>query len=305
LLNIPKNAKTLESSLGVNIYENFVRGQLARAAFQKSGVSQQNRMLERHDTRTGGRYYVKSYDMLPGSGEKGDFSRRPLGPKFEESTGRPLAAFEHDGGEIIWSLPNGLQGYMLVDGKDQRIASGPPEVVFDPNGHGGSFLITNGISCMGCHKHGMINFTDEIRPLYERKSGQKVADKVLELYPPSDQMKELVQGDRDHFLRSLQRAIGPFLQVENDKHTAIEKFAEPTTKVSNRYLRDVSLETAARELGLAEPAELKGMLRLKLFRDLGLGNWSNETGTVSRETWERAYGRCARELQLGIPIRFR
>ncbi|MEL7336336.1 MAG: c-type cytochrome domain-containing protein, partial [Planctomycetota bacterium] len=60
LLGIPKNAKTLEHELGVDIAENFRRGQLQRAAFQKSGVSQQNRMVERHDTDGGARFYWKS-----------------------------------------------------------------------------------------------------------------------------------------------------------------------------------------------------------------------------------------------------
>lgn len=130
---------------------------------------------------------------MPGTGEKGDFTRRPLGPLFEQSQGRQLAVFEHDGGEIIWSLPNGLQGYMLVKGNDERIDVGPAEVVFDPNSHGGSFLITNRISCMGCHRNGMFAWEKEdIRPLYADKRGQAVADKVLELYPPNDQMQGLV-----------------------------------------------------------------------------------------------------------------
>ena len=47
--------------------------------------------------------------------------------------GNPFAdqAFEHDGGEIIFNLPNGLQGYLLVDGKGERIDEGPIEIVSD------------------------------------------------------------------------------------------------------------------------------------------------------------------------------
>ncbi len=306
LLNIPKNAKALETSLGVNIFQNFTDGQLARAAFQKSGVSQQNRMVERHDTRGGGRYYWKSYDIKPGTGEKGDFTRRPLGPLFEQAQGRQLAAFEHDGGEIIWSLPNGLQAYMLVAGTDERIDSGPPEVVFDPNSHGGSFLITNGISCMGCHRNGMFVWEKEdIRPLYESKRGQKVADKVLELFPPNDKMQGLIRNDRDHFMEALEEATGQFLKVGDDASKPISDFSEPVTKTSNRYLLDVTIESAARELGQADTSSLNGLAKLRTFKELGLGNWANTGGTVPRETWERAYGSIARELSLGIPIRVR
>ena len=303
LLNIPVNAKALESQLGVDIFENFNQGKLARAAFQESGVSQQNRMVERHDTTGGGRYYWKSYDIKPATGEKGDFTRRPLGPLFERAAGRQLAAFEHDGGEIIYSLPNGLQAYMLVAGNDQRIDQGPPDVVYDPNSHSGSFLITNGISCMGCHKHGMFAWEkDEIRPLFEDRRGQRVADKVLQLFPPNEQMQQLVQQDRDHFLTALTAAIGPFVRVGDNQGRSIRDYEEPITKVSNRYLLDVTMATAARELGLADAQQLAPLLQLSTVRRLGLGNWNNPDGVVAREAWEKAYGRFARELGIGIPI---
>ena len=306
LLNIPMNAKALEASLGVDIYKNFTTGQLHRAAFQKSGVSQQNRMVERHDTTHGGRYFWKSYDIKPGTNEAGDFTRRPLGPPFEQMQGRQLASFEHDGGEIIYGLPNGLQAYMLVTGTDERIDQGPPEVVFDPNSHGGSFLITNGISCMGCHKHGMFAWEkDEIRPLFQGKAGQKVGDKVLQLFPENDRMQKIVRKDREHFMEALEEAIGPFVQVGEDANKPIDAFPDPVTKVANRYLLDVSAETAAREIGQPKPDALKAMTQLEMFKDMGLGNWSNDSGTVSRLNWERAYGKFARELNIGIPIRIR
>lgn len=306
LLNIPQNAKALEANVGVNIFENFQSGQLARAAFQKSGVSQQNRLVERHDTRGGSRYYWKSYDIKPGTGERGDFSRRPLGPPFEQLGNRQLAEFQHDGGEIIWSLANGLQAYMLVNGNDERIDSGPPDVVFDPNGHSGSVVITNGISCMGCHKHGMFVWEkDEIRPLFEARRGQLVADKVLELFPPNDEMQQLVKQDRQHFMVALEGATAGILQVQGDVSKPLEEFPEPITRVSNRYLLDLSVETGARELGLTDAEKLKGLGQGRLFRDLGLGNWTNEDGQVPREIWESAYGTFARELGFGVPLRIR
>lgn len=317
LLRTPTNAKALEADLRVNIQSNFQNGQLARAAFQKSGVSQQNRLVERHNTAGGGRYYWKSYDMKPGTGEEGDFIRRPLGPMFEGGTGRQLAAFKHDGGEIIYSLPNGLQAYMLVTGTDVRIDQGPPDVVYDPNQHGGSFLITNGISCMGCHRQGMINLpADDVRPVYERQRGQLVADRVLALFPEKESMQKMVRSDSDVFMKSIKEATGPFLQVAEDANKDISEFAEPVTKVNRRYLLNVDLATAARELGLpatreqAKPLGLKSQQDLavlgdlQLFKELGLANWNN-AGTISRENWEKAFGRVAREFNIGVPIRTR
>jgi len=141
--------------------------------------------------------------------------------------------------------------------------------------------------------------------LYEGKRGQRVADKVLELYPPNDQMQSLVQRDQDHFMLALEEATASFLQVGDDASKPIEDFPEPITKSSNRYLLDMTVERAALELGLADAGVLTGMSRTRTSKDLGLGNWTNPGGTVPRETWERAYGRFARELNIGIPIRVR
>ncbi len=223
LLEIPENAKELEYRLNVNVQQNFMNPKterIARSGFAQSRVSEQNRLLERHDAAFG--YYWKSYDIKPGTGEDGDFIRRPLGPAFENFPGRQLGVFTHDGGEIIYGLPNGLQAYMLVTGEDERIDQGPPDVVFDPNSHGGSFLITNGISCMGCHRNGMFQWEkDDVRPLYESKAGQKMADQVLNLFPTNETMQRLVRQDRDHYLQALELATGSFLKVGDDAETEI------------------------------------------------------------------------------------
>ncbi len=217
LLNIPMNAKTLEARLGVNIYENFSKNMMMRAAFdgKSSGVSKQNRLVERNEPTGGTRYYWKSYDILPevAADVKGDFTRSPLGPVFEEFAGRrQIGAFEHDGGEIIYSLPNGLQAYMLVDGQDRRIDAGPLSVVQDPNQHSGTPEIINGISCMGCHDQGMISWkADFVRPIFEKMQGSLMADKVLKLFPEDEVFLRVVDEDRDYFMDNMKKATGDFL----------------------------------------------------------------------------------------------
>src|SRR5205823_3974898 len=71
----------------------------------------------------------KSYDFKSSAG-LGNLFIYPLGPRFD---GNPYErhAFKHDGGEMIFNLPNGLQGYMLADGKETRIDAGPIAVVSD------------------------------------------------------------------------------------------------------------------------------------------------------------------------------
>ena len=306
LLRIPRNAKTLEHDWGVNIYKNFLSGQLARAAFQKSGISQQNRMIERHDTSRG-RYYWKSYDMKPGSNVERDFFRSPLGPVFEENNHAQRAAFQHDGGEIIFGLPNGLQAYMLVDNEDRRIDKGPVDVVQDRFEHAGDAVIVNGVSCIGCHKYGMrLDFKDAIRPLYEERRGQKVADQVLNLFPKKKQMQSLIKQDKAVFLLALDEAVRPFLlNSKDDKEWSVQSDpAEPISQTVKMYLRELTVQVAALELGVS-PEVLKAQAaRMPRLRRYGIQNFSNENGTVSRINWERAYRGVARELGLGTPIHY-
>lgn len=234
LLNIPRNAKTLESRLGVDIFRNFQDDNLMRAAFdgKVSGVSRQNRMVERHEPTGGIRYFWKSYDIKSDTAalREGDFTRSPLGPAFERYDGRQQAVFEHDGGEIIFSLPNGLQAYMLVDGKDGRIDAGPLDVVQDPNQHSGTPEIINGISCMGCHDDGMINWKDDfVRPIYESRSGETIADKVLNLFPENKTFQAIVDEDRKYFMAKLKEATAPFLlngQMERDTESLTKFLAD-------------------------------------------------------------------------------
>src|SRR5262249_59570863 len=83
---------------------------VVRAGFNGSGVSRNNRLIERHEA--GGVVYWKSYDFASNTGRQNLFAR-PLGPGGEGV--RP------DGGEIIFNLPNGLQGHVLTDAQGRRL----------------------------------------------------------------------------------------------------------------------------------------------------------------------------------------
>jgi hypothetical protein len=54
-------------------------------------------------------------------------------------------------GGIIFNLPNGLQGYLLVNGKDERIDASRIEVVSDGLKTSGTAAIVNGLLCIACH----------------------------------------------------------------------------------------------------------------------------------------------------------
>ena len=314
MLDIPETLMELERQLQFSIEDNFEDGRLHRSGYAKSGVSKQNRLLERH-TSTVTPYFWISYDFLPRRA-KGDLARFPLGPVFGRQAGSlphkqgneyQNQAFEHDGGEIIWSLPNGMQAYMLVKGSGERIDVGPVDVVFDRSAILGTPSIINGISCIYCHRAGMIKeFRDEIREA--DAVGGDAQQKVLELYPPHDDMQKLVQKDGDLFVRQLEKVIGPFLKVGADAEKSVLDFPEPIGKVAEMYFNDLTPREVALELGIEKTEDLQ--TKITSSRELlryGLGTMTqNPPGTLKREKWESRDGTSlmqdvAVELRLGTP----
>jgi hypothetical protein len=305
LLDIPMHLQDLEHRLGVDLKEDFTNGKMQRAGFAKSGVSKQNRLLERHTSRNTPYFWI-SWDFFPRKA-KGDLLRFPLGPVFEENPYRKQA-FQHDGGEIIWSLPNGLQAYMLVKDDGSRIDSGPIEVVFDRSAVLGTPTILNGVSCMYCHREGMISdFRDELRGA--ETLGGDARKKVLELHPTHDEMQRFVRQDQAIFMQSVNTVVRPFLSVGTDSNKSASDFAEPVGKVASMYLRDLTPHEVACELGIENVDLLKG--KIESNRELlryGLGTCiQNPPGTIKREKWEARDGTSlmqdvAVELRIGLAL---
>jgi serine/threonine-protein kinase len=301
ILGLPEDATKLEQDLKVDVQRDFDRNRLARAGFQASRVSRQNRLVDRHEASYGA--YWKSYDFKKNDGTA-DLLHFPLGPVFPRHP-FPKQAFDHDGGEIIFNLPNGLQGYLLVDGKNQRIDAGPIEVVRDAQETSGSPIIINGLSCMACHKNGMIRFEDRIR----NGSGVFGAalTKVQDLFRKQDDMNRLLDEDEDRFLRALDKATGPFLRVEEDKDRKIGEFPEPVGAIARLYVKDLNLDDAAFELGIEDPNVLRTMIESnQALARLGLRPLLNG-GTIKRDLWSSLkfttskFHEVARQLSLGTP----
>ena len=107
LLKLPTTFQALATEQGVDLDGNIKKFQAQRAGFQKSGVSQNNRLIERHASKTG--YFWTSYDFGGNQAQQNLFEF-PLGPGGANG-------FQHDGGETIFSLPNGFQAYYLNNAK--------------------------------------------------------------------------------------------------------------------------------------------------------------------------------------------
>ena len=302
VLGLPDDARDLERRLVVDVRADFLRDRLARAGFATSGVSSHNRVVERHDAAHGA--YWKSYDFRSDEATA-ELARFPLGPAFE---GNPFAgqAFEHAGGEVIFSLPNGLQGYLLVNNQDRRIAAGPIDIVGDSLRTSGTATIVNGLSCMACHKDGLIGaFQDQVRAGHALAG--EARQKVERIYPEKAAMDRLLAEDEARFLAAADQVAGDFLRDGADRSRSIRDFPEPIGAVGRRYLKDLGIEEAAAELGLKDPKELQTAIRLNPeLRRLGLAPLL-DGGTIKRAAWESLrflnspFQDAALQLELGTP----
>ena len=278
-------ANDLEQYLQVNVIRDIEQGdeRAMRCGFTSSGVSAQNRLIERHRTKFGA--YWKSYDFKADN-RRAILSQFPLGPHYPGNPAEALA-FEHDGGEIIFHLPNGLQAYLLVDGKDRRIDAGPIEVVSDALKTSGSPAIVNGLSCMSCHKAGMIDPpADEIRE-YSRVFGRN-RDHVQRLYPRKEDFERTMADDAEVFKRASEKTIGSILKTGLYANRDLDTFPEPVSDVARDYLQEeLDLKGIAAELHEPDLDRLKGKLASdEVMLQLGLGVLLRPDGKIKRAFWE-------------------
>ena len=174
LLSLPLTDRELETRLEVDVAQNLLSApgvRVWRAGFNNSGVSNNNRMVERHASQHGA--YWKSYDFAGSVGTQNIFTH-------------PLS-FTHDGGEVVFNLPNGLQGYYLANASGFRLDAAPINIVSNPAASDPT--VRNGLSCMGCHTEGMKIFEDEVRPVIENNTNPTY-DKAQALRLYVEQVKD-------------------------------------------------------------------------------------------------------------------
>lgn len=274
MLQIPFNLQDLETELGVDAELNLEKHTAIRAGMTVSGVSRNNRVVERHPSRYGA--YWKSYDFETSKGQQNMFVD-------------PID-FHYAGGEMIWNLPNGLQAYLVTDNRGNRINEAPTSIVTDKFSE--DKVVRNGLACMRCHDRGMKRFSDNIRPAFVSlpdSTGLHKSD-ILRLYVAKKQMDEFLDRDEKKFLRAMEDALGE------------PQEKEPLIPTSRRFLdAPLAISQAAAELGLKDPASLQQVFRLPQFTRLGLAGLSSG-GVVRRDTWEDYFDRIAAQLGLGIPI---
>ena len=259
LLSLPLTDRELETRLEVDVPRNLRNApgvRVWRAGTNDSGVSNNNRVVERHTSRYGA--YWKSYDFAGSVGTQNIFTN-------------PLD-FTHDGGEVVFNLPNGLQGYYLVNASGFRLDDAPINIVSNPAASDPT--VRNGLSCFGCHTEGMKTFEDQVRPVIE-SNATPAYDKAqaLRLYAEQSKMDALLGEDMDRYRVALEATDGTVDDIE------------PISRFHEAFQGTVDAAHAAATVGLETEAFLEKIRENIGLQDIGLLVLDSENGSMKRDAW--------------------
>lgn len=257
LLRLPDNIAVLEQRMGIDVFREIREMRLIRAGFlaASSGVSDHNRMLERFDLPRGG-YYWRSYDFAGSDGVQ-SLITHPDGPAEMGHTVSGTAPFEHDGGEMIFSLANGMQGYYLSEADGRRLAEGPTSIVsFRERPIGRGIEIVNARSCFACHDNGMIARRDEIRAFIESAPNFDIRqrDVLMRMYPEQSVLDEYFRRDTATFVSALSRMNATQLTVAGREASILapDGSGEIVTWLADFRFRYLDLASLAQRFYLTE-----------------------------------------------------
>ena len=274
LLSLPLTAGELETRLEVDVAQNLTNApgvRVWRAGTNNSGVSNNNRVIERHTSRYGA--YWKSYDFAGSVGTQNIFNH-------------PLS-FTPDGGEAIFNLPNGLQGYYVVNASGSRLDEAPIGIVSNPAASNPT--VRNGLSCFGCHTEGMKTFEDEVRSVIESSTTPDA--QALRLYVEQSEMDALIQEDMDRYKQALEATGGEFGGIE------------PISRFHEVFQGPVDAAYAAAVVGLETEAFLEKIRENIGLQNIGLLVLDSANGSMKRDAWTDSFRDIV--LALDFPDRFK
>ena len=263
LLSLPLTDRELETRLEVDVLQNLLSApgvRVWRAGTNNSGVSTNNRVIERHTSRYGA--YWKSYDFAGSVGTQNIFTH-------------PLS-FTADGGEVVFNLPNGLQGYYITNATGFRLDDAPINIVSNPAASDPT--VRNGLSCFGCHTEGMKTFDDEVRsviaddatPAYDKAQ-------VLRLYVPQAEIDALVQEDMERYRGALEKTGGRVDDIE------------PISRFHETFQGSVDAAYAAAVVGLDKATFLAKVRENEGLQNAGLLVLDSPNGRMKRDTWTDSF----------------
>jgi hypothetical protein len=155
-----------------------------------------------------------------------------------DANGNLVGGPQAQASEMIFSLPNGLQGYFIGGAANQIRVDAFPFIVTDPRrggvrngafGFGGSpeRLLTPA-SCMACHMDGMNRTNDDMQPFIKEnpsKFDAATLARVNQLYPGVEGVRKNVEADREIYTKAMLQIREAMIVGIDDKSLYYEPIA--------------------------------------------------------------------------------
>jgi mono/diheme cytochrome c family protein len=224
------------NDLGIDVDQNLLDEEQVRAGTTKSRISRQDRVIQRDDIEVRSGVLWQSFDFLDDQNES----------IFEDPFG-----FAEGGTEAIFTLPNGMLGFIIAD-EDGNIVE-DSDILLDTNQN--NFRAITSISCGQCHQTGFITVVDEVRETAIRNA------RTFDLDRDEIEQLEAIYLNPDAFARQIEDDTNDFYRSALSKVDLPIQGADPISFVFLRFDQDIDLATAAGDLGLT-PEELEDNLQL-------------------------------------------
>lgn len=273
LLNLPDTLQGLEQQLGVDVQRNIDTEQVLRAGFANAGPSQNNRVIERHELGGNRGALWLSYDFADNLANRNIFAN-------------PID-FQEDGGEMIFNLDNGLQGYFIANAAGRRLDKAPNNVVQDPAARDGA--VEAGLSCMNCHQvDGQLPKFDEIRD-FQLNAGANAQEieKVLALYVPRDELQAAFDADQNRY-RNARAALGIKRMTNTTMH-----------QLDDRHLGIINIDGVAAVIGLRADELKRAIDASPQAFPTEIVTLRTRGGGIQRDSFEAVVGELIEALGLG------
>jgi mono/diheme cytochrome c family protein len=224
------------NDLQIDVNQNLIDEEQVRAGTTKSRISRQDRVVQRDDIEIRQGVLWQSFDFADDQNES----------IFENPFN-----FAEGGTEAIFTLPNGLFGFIIADENGAIVEDS--DILLDTAQN--NFRAVTSVSCSNCHAQGLIPVVDEVREIAIANAltsglNQDEVEQLRNVYPEAAEFARIVEGDSETFYQSaLRRAEVPVEGID------------PMSSVFFRFDRDMSLEDAAGDLGLT-PEVLEDNLNL-------------------------------------------
>jgi mono/diheme cytochrome c family protein len=255
------------NDLQIDVAQNLLDEEQVRAGTTKSRISRQDRVVQRDEIEIRQGVLWQSFDFE-------DDQNQSI---FDDPFG-----FAEGGTEAIFTLPNGLFGFIIADADSNIVEDS--DILLDTNQN--NFRAVTSVSCSNCHAQGLIPVVDEVREIAlanARTSGlnNDEVEQLRAVYPPASEFAQIVDDDSTQFFKaSLNRASVPL------------QGGDPLSTVFFRFDQDMRLADAAGDLGL--PAqELADNLNL-LNPALGV----LDQGSLDRDDFTQFYVDSLCKLQI-------